>query len=133
MRITLHNKRIQVCFLLCSLLFLECFNYGIFALSPSASAVISKSAAGWSSEASSAMSGSVNLDVLGAMVGTRLNTVPARNARSLGFNPNYLCSALLSALLVAGLISYLRLSQKIAIQFDSLQITSFIHKKDGKK
>jgi|GEM_PF-1598565 hypothetical protein len=133
MRITLHNKCIQVCSLLCSLLFLECFSFGIFSLAPAGSAGINKSTAGWSSEASSAMSDGANLGALGACDGTRINLVPVGNTRGLGFNPHYSSAALLSALLLAGLISYLRLSQKISIQFDSLQITTFLHKKDGKK
>ncbi len=136
MWMTINNKRIQTCFLLCSLLFLECFNYGIVSLAPLGASGINEPASSWSSEANAAMGDRVNAD-LDAMAAvsdsTRLTPAPGGKTRGLGFTYNYFFSAVISALLLAGLLSYLRLSRQIYFQFDSLQITNFLHQTDGKK
>ncbi|MEA4925505.1 MAG: hypothetical protein VB084_09365 [Syntrophomonadaceae bacterium] len=135
MRITINNKPIQTCFLLCSLLLLECFNYGIIFLAPLGASGINEPAS-WSGEVNSAMGDRVNadLDVMAAVSdSTRLTLAPTGKTRGLGFTYNYFFSAVMSALLLAGLLSYLRLSRQIYFQFDSLQITAFLHQKDGKK
>lgn len=136
MRITLNNKRIQMVFLLCSLLFLECFSYGIFSFAPSGVSGINNPAASWSRDANSAMRDSVeaNLDVMGASnYGLRINLASSGNKRGQSFNNNYFFSGAAAAALLAVLISYLRLSRELYFQFDSLQITTFLHKKDGMK
>lgn len=138
MRITLNNKRIQLCILLCSLLFLECFYYGVFSQGLLGSSGVNDPAAVSSSLAGyhSGMSDRVNTDlgVPGAFNDpSRLNLVEAQNSRGQGFNHNYFLSAVLSALLLASLIGYLRIYPQIYNPFDSLQIAAFLHKEDGKK
>lgn len=136
MRTTINNKRIQTGFLLVALLFLQYINYGIFSLAPWGSSGTDKPAAALSGRAGSPMSDSIGvaLDVMGVLGdGAWLKPAPAGKSRVPGCNNNNSLAAITAAALLAGLFSYLRLSRQIYIQFDSLQITTFLHKKDGKK
>ncbi len=138
MRITFNAKRLQICVLLCCLLLLEYANFGIFS-----SARISS--AGFS-QTSSAFSGGVNrhvsmsdsvyagVDWLASSKDfAKLTTAPAGKTRGLGSTYDDSVSAVLSAAVLVGLISYLWLCRQIYNQFDSIQITTFLHKKDGMK
>ncbi|PKM78494.1 MAG: hypothetical protein CVU90_01785 [Firmicutes bacterium HGW-Firmicutes-15] len=135
MQIIVKGKRLQIGLLLCSLLLLEYFNFGIFSSAQFISSGMSEFGMASSSKHSS-MSDSVyaGLDFLVAINdGTRFNIASAGKSRGPSYKNNYASLAVLSAYHVAGLINYLRLSKEIYNQFDSIQITTFLHKKDGMK
>ncbi|MDD3365049.1 MAG: hypothetical protein PHZ03_08730 [Syntrophomonas sp.] len=138
MRITINGKRLQICVLLCSLLLLEYVNFGIFSSAQFISAGMSEfdNASASCAGKHSSMNDSVyaGLDFLVAINdGTRFNIASAGKTRGPSYKNNYASLAVVSASHVAGLISYLRLSKEIYNQFDSIEITTFLHKKDGMK
>ncbi|MEQ8201498.1 MAG: hypothetical protein ABRQ24_08785 [Syntrophomonadaceae bacterium] len=138
MRITFNTKRLQICVLLCCLLLLEYANFGIFSSAQISSAGASHfniaSSGGLNRHASMGDSVYAGVDWLAGFKDfTKLTMASAGKTRGLGFNNNYPLSAILSAAVLAGLISYLWLARQIYNQFDSIQITTFLHKRDGMK
>ncbi len=135
MRIIINGKRLQISLLLCSLLLLGYVNFGIFSSAQFISSGMSEFGMASSSRHSS-MSDSIypGLDFLAAINDcTGLNIASAGKSRGPSYKNNYASLAVISASHVAGLINYLRLSKEIYNQFDSIQITTFLHKKDGMK
>jgi len=137
MQIIQNSKRLKICLLLCSLLLWEYFNYGIFStqfISSGMNGFDQASLSGTSKHSS--MNGKVyaGLDFIGAINDcTRFIISSAGKSRGLSFKNNYYFLTAVSAANVAGLINYLRLSKEIYNQFDSRQIITFLHKKDGMK
>lgn len=138
MRIIVNGKRLQIGLLLCSLLLLEYVNFGIFSSAQFISAGVNDFNMASSSGASKhlAMSDSIyaGVDLLGTSNdGARINLTAAGKSPGTNYKNNYAFLAILSSALVTGLINYLKLSKQIYNQFDSIQITTFLHKKDGMK
>lgn len=138
MRIIINRKRLQIGLLLCSLLLLEFFNYGIFSsaqfISSGMNGFDTASLSGASKHSSMSDGIYAGLDFMGAVNDrTRFNITSAGKSRGLSFKNNHFFLAAASASHVAGLINYLNLSEKICIQFDSIKIIAFLHKKDGMK
>ncbi len=138
MRITINGKRLQICVLLCSLLLLEYVNFGMFSSDQLISAGVSDFNMASSSGAGkqSSMSDSVyaGLDFLVATHDyARFNIASTGKSWGPSYKNNYASLAVISASHAAGLINYLRLSQVLYNQFDSIKITTFLHKKDGMK
>jgi len=138
MPITINAKRLHICVLLCCLLLLECTNFGIFSSAQSSFAGVNQSSTAFSGALDSyaSMSDSVyaGVDWLASFKDfTKLAMASEGNTRGLGLKGNYPASAVLSVAALAGLICYLWLSRQIYNQFDSIQITTFLHKRDGMK
>ena len=138
MRIIINGKRLQICVLLCSLLLLEYVNFGIFSSAQFISAGVSEfnmaSPSGASQHSSMSDSVYAGLDILAAINDSaRFNIASAGKSRGPSYKNNYASLAVGSAAHVTALIHYLRLSKEIYNQFDSIQITTFLHKKDGMK
>jgi hypothetical protein len=115
----------------------EYFNYGILSSAQIISSGmngIENSAGGAGKDSSMSDRVHAGLDFMANINDYSLfNIAPAAKSRGLSFNNNYSFSAIVSVSHVASLINYLKLSKEIYTQFDSLQITTFLHKKDGMK
>jgi len=74
------------------------------------------------------------LDILQAINDCAIfNVSSAGKSRGPSYKNNYASLTAVFAANVTGLIYCLRLSKEICNQFDSIQITAFLHKKDGMK
>jgi len=117
------------------LLLWEYVSFGIFSSAQLSSAGINTASFSGTGQHSS-MTDSVytGLDFLVTINdGFGFSTVSSGKSRVPGYKNNYTSSAALSAFHLAGLINYLQLSKELYNQFDSIQITTFLHKKDGMK
>ncbi len=138
MRIIINGKRLQTCLLLCSLLLLEYINFGIlYSVQPKFAGVSEfnmASAKGAARNTSMSHNDYDRSAFLAAIEDfTRFNIASTGKSGGPGYKPNYVSFPALSASHAAVLINYLRLSKEIYYQFDSIQITTFLHKKDGMK
>jgi len=138
MRIITNGKRLPICLLLCSLLLLGYYNCGIFSSAPFSSSGLNRfdtaCSSGVSQNSSMSDRSYTGLDFIGAVNDcTRFIISSSGKSRGLGFKNNYSFFAAVSAAYVAALINYLRLSKEIYNQFDSRQIITCLHKKDGMK
>jgi hypothetical protein len=135
MRTIINGKRLQICFLLCSFLFFEYFNYGFFSSARDISSemnVVAASLSGTGQHSSMSNKIYTGLDSMGA-VNNYANIYSAGKSRELNLKNNFSFLSVLSASHTAVLINYLRWSGEIYNQFDSIKITTFLHKKDGMK
>jgi hypothetical protein len=138
MRIIINGKRLQTGLLLCSLLLLQYFNYGIFSSVPLSSSRVNgfdtACSSGVGQHSSMGEKVYAGLNYIETIIDTtRLNIASSEKSRGHGFKNNHSFLGLVSAAQAASLISHLNLSILITTQFDSLQITTFLHKKDGMK
>lgn len=135
MRTIIKCKRMQICFLLCSFLFFEYFNYGFFSSAQDISSgmnVVAASLNGTSHHSSMSNRIYTGLDFMGA-VNNNANIYSGGESRELNFINKSSFLSILSAFHVIILINYLRWFEEIYNQFDSIRITTFLHKKDGMK
>ncbi len=138
MRISINGKRQRLCVLLCSLLLLEYLNFGIFSSTQVSASRMGRfdmaSPIGTSQHSSMSDNVYTGLDLLAAFKNfTRFTMASAGKSRGPGYRNNFTAGAVLSGALVAGLNIYFRLASLIYNQFDSIQITTFLHRKDGMK
>lgn len=133
MRTLIKCKRMQICFLLCSLLLLGYLNYGFSSSARDISSEMNVASLSGTGQHSS-MSNKIytGLDFMGA-VNNCANIYWAGKSQELKFINKDSFSSVLSASHTAILINYLRWSAEIYNQFDSIKITTFLHKKDGMK
>ncbi len=121
MRTIINGKRLQICFLLCSLLLWEYFNYGFFSSAQDISSEMNVGAVS-SSETSqhSSMSNKIytGLDFMGA-INNYATIYSGGKSRELNFINNYSFLSEPSASYVTILKNYLRWSNEIYNQFDS--------------
>lgn len=135
MQTIINGKRLQICFLLCSLLLLEYINYGFFSSARDISSKMNVAAASLNGTSQHSSMGNkiyTGLDFMGA-VNYYANIYCAGKSQELKFTNKNSFSSILSASHTAILINYLRWSEEIYNQFDPIKITTFLHKKDGMK